>query len=239
MQAPVIITGGGQRLGLATALHLAQSGYKVIITYRSNTKNLPQLEQAGVECIQADFSSIEAVEGFIKWVTQRYSTLRALIHNASDWVPEAKADNPAELFDRMMCIHAKVPYLLNRALAPLLTNYHSDSGKVADIIQMTDFIVEKGSRKHIAYAASKAALHNLTKSFAAQLAPKVKVNEIAPALLMFNEQDDDEYKAKALKKSLMQCAPGEQEGVNAIEYLLNSEYLTGRVLHLDGGRHLV
>mgnify|MGYP006187188965 FL=1 len=90
----------------------------------------------------------------------------------------------------------------------------------------------------MAYAASKAALENLTFSFAKALAPKVKVNAIAPALLMFNSDDDNEYREKALKKSLLQIEPGANEMTNTVVYLLNSRYITGRVLALDGGRPL-
>ena len=90
----------------------------------------------------------------------------------------------------------------------------------------------------MAYAASKAALHNLTLSFAKRLAPKVKVNSIAPALLMFNDGDSDHYKEKARTKSLLEVVPGAQEAVKAMHYLMQSEYITGQTLHLDGGRHL-
>jgi dihydromonapterin reductase/dihydrofolate reductase len=105
-------------------------------------------------------------------------------------------------------------------------------------MHMTDYVQLKGSKKHIAYAASKAALHNLTLSFSALMAPKVKVNSIAPALVMFNDHDSEEYRAKALKKSLLEICPGAQEAVKAVNFLLDSDYITGQTMHLDGGRHL-
>jgi dihydromonapterin reductase/dihydrofolate reductase len=240
--SPIIITGGGQRLGLAVALALHSETTPVVITYRNNTRHLDQLKAVGVQTLHADLSKTESVLQFAETIKKRYSSLRAVIHNASEWLSESNSEvtSPDIIFDKMMHIHAKVPYLLNSQLSPLLNNYaKSSENSSADIIHMTDFIVEKGSKKHIAYAASKAALNNLTLSFSAQLAPLVKVNSIAPALLMFNEQDSDEYKTKALKKSLMQVAPGEQEGVKAIRYILDSDYITGRTLALDGGRNLV
>ena len=96
----------------------------------------------------------------------------------------------------------------------------------------------RGSTQHIAYAASKAAQDNLTLSFAARLAPKIKVNSIAPALIMFNQGDDEAYREKALKKSLLDREGGLDEFQLAIDYLLASQYITGRIQHLDGGRHL-
>ena len=73
--------------------------------------------------------------------------------------------------------------------------------KTSDIIHISDYVAEKGSKKHIAYAASKAALNNLTLSFSAMLAPKVKVNTLSPAMIKFNEHDDEAYKTKALTES--------------------------------------
>jgi dihydromonapterin reductase/dihydrofolate reductase len=96
--------------------------------------------------------------------------------------------------------------------------------------------VERGSDKHIAYAASKAALDNMTRSFARKLAPEIKVNAIAPSLIMFNEGDDEEYRQQALDKSLMKIAPGEKEISDLIDYLFTSRYVTGRSFAVDGGR---
>ncbi len=73
-------------------------------------------------------------------------------------------------------------------------------GPHADIIHIGDYVSSRGSNKHIAYAASKAAQDNLTLSFAAKLAPKVKVNSVAPALLLFNEGDDDRLSGEAQRR---------------------------------------
>ncbi len=234
MKKTVIITGGAQRLGLAIAEKLNADGYQVIITYRTPRTSLSLIEEKGIRCVQADFSSDQGVGGFIDWIHSNVHSLRAIIHNASDWIGESADAEPAQIFSRMMQIHASAPYQINLAIQDLLTN----SEEVADIIHMTDYVQDKGSKKHIAYAASKAALQNLTLSFSTKYAPKVKVNSIAPALVMFNEHDSQEYKQKALKKSLLETCPGAKEAVAAVDYLLNSEYITGRTIHLDGGRHL-
>ncbi|MDP5132559.1 MAG: dihydromonapterin reductase [Paraglaciecola sp.] len=234
MPNSIIITGGTQRLGLAIAENLCKKGYEVLVSYRKNHDSHQQLREKGVKLVQADFSTQGGIDDFIRYVKQHYCALRGIIHNASDWAAEGDDDEPAALFNRMMQVHASAPYQMNLAFQSLLTQ----SDEVTDIIHMTDYVQEKGSKKHIAYAASKAALHNLTLSFAASLAPKVKVNSIAPALLMFNEHDDDVYKQKALKKSLLEICPGAQEAVKAVNFLLDSDYVTGRTMSLDGGRHL-
>ncbi|MDP5134605.1 dihydromonapterin reductase [Rheinheimera baltica] len=239
MSDVIIITGAGQRLGLHCALTLKQAGFQVLATYRSEKAGVQQMRDAGINCYQLDVCDTEQLSEFISHIKQHYQKLRAVIHNASDWRADAITDvsnnvsNDAAIYDAMQAVHAKAPYIINRALAPLLAN-----SSVADIIHITDFVASVGSSKHMAYAASKSALTNLTFSFARALAPKVKVNAIAPALLMFNQDDSDAYKTKALNKSLLQLEPGANEMANCVTYLLNSRYITGKVLELDGGRPL-
>ncbi|KGK00578.1 dihydromonapterin reductase [Thalassotalea sp. ND16A] len=234
----ILITGAGKRLGFALAQALHSCDTPVVISYRTDHPQIQQLRELGVHCIQADFADDDGIQAFSQKVSEQYQSLKAIIHNASDWVAETAEIAASEVMAKMLQVHVQAPYQLNLALQPLLLNYQQRTNSAADIVHLTDYIVEKGSKKHIAYAASKAALANLTLSFSTLLAPKVKVNSIAPSLLMFNDDDDDNYQQKALKKSLMQIAPGAFEGVQAVQYLLNSRYITGTTIHLDGGRHL-
>ena len=235
--SPVVITGGAQRLGRAAALALRELGYAVAITYRRERPALDELRARGIDTLQADFSEEQGALRLADELRLRYPALRALIHNASEWLPEGRGREHREVMRRMLNVHVMAPYLLNQACGEALLRHGKASG-CADIIHLSDYVAATGSKKHIAYAASKAALDNLTLSFASKYAPHVKVNSIAPALLMFNEQDDADYRERAQRKSLLAAAPGEQEGVNAIRYLLESRYLTGKTIALDGGRHL-
>jgi len=99
-------------------------------------------------------------------------------------------------------------------------------------------VVQKGSKKHAAYAATKAGLDNLTLSFAALYAPTIQVNAIAPALIMLNEGDDEAYVEKARAKSAMEMVPGPGVIYQTLRYLLDNRYVTGATLPVDGGRHL-
>ena len=234
--APILITGGAQRIGLALVNHFIEQNQPVIITYRTRHEVVSRLEKQGVICLQVDFDEPQAVTQCIAQVRQHTNRLRAIIHNASSWDCEAKNPDHDVLFDNMMRIHAKVPYLLNQGLSELLLK--PNSAEVTDIIHITDYVVEKGSQRHIAYAASKAALDNLTRSFSAKFAPKIKVNSIAPSLIIFNPDDSDAYREKTLKKSIMGVEPGTDEVINSVAMILNSCYMTGRTLQIDGGRHL-
>ncbi len=237
MSETILITGVGKRLGFALAQQLLADGYNVVGTYRSDYPQLQLLRDNGADLQQVDFYQQSSLEGFLHYVGQEYKTLRAIIHNASDWKPENKnnpCENASQIMHQMMTIHATVPYLFNLTLKDQLMS----GDKTSDIIHISDYVAEKGSKKHIAYAASKAALNNLTLSFSAMLAPKVKVNTLSPAMIKFNEHDDEAYKIKALQKALIPTEAGFEEIIDGIKFVLASHYMTGRTLHLDGGRHL-
>ncbi|MFT6904654.1 MAG: dihydromonapterin reductase/dihydrofolate reductase [Oleiphilaceae bacterium] len=233
--SPILITGVGKRLGLALAQHFLIQDIPVIGTFRTDYPVLSELKLSGAELYQCDFYDQVSVNKFIASVMAQHGSLRAIIHNASDWIPESEDFEAAQVMEKMMQVHVSVPYQINLALKELLL---SSPENLKDIIHFTDFVADKGSKKHIAYAASKAALANMTLSFAASLAPLVKVNSIAPALVLFNDRDNDEYKAKAVKKALIEKEGGLREVISSVDYLLSSTYITGRTLHLDGGRHL-
>ncbi|MFT5449196.1 MAG: dihydromonapterin reductase/dihydrofolate reductase [Gammaproteobacteria bacterium] len=135
---------------------------------------------------------------------------------------------------RMMQIHAVASYLQD--LAPLL---RASENVQADIIHVGDFVSGCGSSKHIADAVSKAAQDNLTLLLVAKLAPKIKVNSIFPALMLFNPTDTVQFRKKALDKSLMRCGAGFDEFQHSVDYLLASGDVSGWILSLDDGRHLV
>lgn len=230
--APILITGAAQRIGLHCALRLLEEGYPVIISYRREHPSVATLEAAGAHCIQADFSSEAGINAFIEQLKQHTTQLRAIIHNASAWQADPEpADGTALL--KLFHVHMLTPYLINLACEPLLM-----ASQPADIIHISDDVTRRGSAKRIAYSASKAALENMTLSFAARFAPAIKVNTITPALIMLQPDDDDAYAQQAMDKSLLKSIPGAEVVYQGIEYLLNNPYVTGTTLSLNGGRHL-
>ncbi|TVP13777.1 dihydromonapterin reductase [Shewanella sp. KCT] len=234
MQKTILITGVGKRIGLYLAKAFLVRGHRVIGTYRSHYPSIDALTELGAELYPCDFTDQTQLEALIQTLAQNYQQLDAVIHNASLWLSDDDTAGIDQVIAQMMKVHVYAPYQLNLALAQLLQNPET----MTDIIHITDYVAQKGSKKHIAYAASKAALENMTLSFAAKLAPQVKVNAIAPALICFNEHDDAAYREKAKAKSLLAREGGEVEVLEAIDYLMRSQYVTGRSLALDGGRHL-
>ena len=232
---PILITGVAKRVGLHLANTFLDRGIPVIGTYRSERPSLNELRARGAELYACDFYEEADIKHMISSIEDKHQRLRAIIHNASDWLPESADMPPSEILHCMMQVHVSGPYQMNLALAPLL---QASEEEHADIIHVGDYVSSRGSKKHIAYAASKAAQDNLTMSFAAKLAPKIKVNSIAPALVIFNPDDDDEYRHKALDKNLLHKEGGLDEFQRTVDYLLQSTYVTGRVIHMDGGRHL-
>lgn len=231
----MLITGVGRRVGLHLATTLLRRGVSVVGTYRGERPALHGLRELGAHLYRCDFYEEPQVDNLIQNLLDRFRSLRAIIHNASDWLPDDGDLSAVDVMHRMMQVHVAAPYRLNLALAPRL---QACSTGPADIIHIGDYVASRGSRKHIAYAASKAAQDNLTLSFAARFAPAVKVNSIAPALVLFNEHDDEDYRLRALEKNLIPHEAGLDEFQRTVDFLLESNYVTGRILHLDGGRHL-
>lgn len=229
-QQTILITGAGQRLGLHCAKRLVEDGYQVIITCRRLREEWQEKPLTGIDIILADFSTTRGIEQFIDTLRSRAPKLRAIIHNASLWLHD---DADADVFTTMFRVHMQAPMLINNACVDLL-----DPHCQTDIIHLTDYAAQKGSTKHMAYSASKAGLENLTLSFAKRLAPKVKVNAIAPALIMFNDEDSEAYREHTLSKSALGIEPGPEVVYQSIRYLMDNCYITGTSLCLNGGRHL-
>lgn len=151
MKPPVMITGVGQRAGLHLARGFLRRGCAVIGTYRSERPALDELRAAGAELHRCDFNDDGAIAGFAGAIRARHAALRAIIHNASDWVPDDGDLASAEVLRRMMQVHVSAPYQLNLALAPLLQACANEPsgeqfGRQADIIHLGDYVSARGRR---------------------------------------------------------------------------------------------
>jgi dihydromonapterin reductase/dihydrofolate reductase len=232
MPHPILITGASQRIGLHCAERLLGEGQPVIISYRQERETVAHLREMGAVTIHADFASEAGIMAFIDELKGHTSQLRAIVHNASAWIADSASDEAAA-FVQMVNVHMLAPYLINLHCADMLR-----ASNPADIVHISDDVTRKGSAKHMAYCASKAGLDSLTLSFAARFAPAIKVNGIAPALILFNPDDDADYRYKSLAKSALGIEPGAEVIYQSLRYLLENPYVTGTTLTVNGGRHV-
>src|SRR5690554_1272473 len=158
--SPILITGGAQRLGRHCAERLVDDGHPVIISYRRERPELAALRERGIVTLAADFSTEAGILDFLARLKTETSSLRAIVHNASDWAPDSTGPEAGATFERLFRIHMLAPYLINLHARELLERC---SEPQRDIVHMTDYVVQKGSKKHAAYAATKAGLVNLTR----------------------------------------------------------------------------
>lgn len=223
-QSPILITGGAQRLGRHCAERLLDDGHPVIVTYRREREALAALRERGATTLPADFSTLSGIHDFIARLEQTTSSLRAIVHNASEWLADPDPSAAGEAFERLFQVHMQAPYLINLHARALLEACQEPQ---RDIVHMTDSVVRRGAAGQAAYAATKAGLESLTRSFAAQFAPRIQVNAIAPGLVMLNDD-------RAVDRHI----PGPGVIYQTLRYLLDNDYVTGAVLPVDGGEHL-
>lgn len=234
-RSPVLITGGARRLGLYNAQALKRDGHSVIISYRNENNELEALRRKGIRTVKADFSTNEHILAFIAQIEQETDSLRAVIHNASEFIPDPETPLNTDTLMSLFQVHMMTPWLINRGLRHLLDN--CDNG-TADIIHMTDHNTRHGSATHAAYSATKAGLENMTLSMARLFAPTIKVNAIAPYLVIMNAQDREAEKSGRLQSPPMGLAPGASVIYQTIRFLLDNPYMTGATLPVDGGINL-
>lgn len=227
----ILITGAGQRIGLYLAQQfLAQGDYPVVFTYRTPRPAVEALIEQGALGIQADFTLEGGLDRFLMQLHEQVASLRAVIHNASLWIGETENEAVDTLaLEQMLAVHVTAPYRISRACHPLLLA-SNDANR--DIIALSDCKVRGGHRDYVAYLSSKAGLESLMQSFAKSFAPAVKVNTIAPGLVMFNEGDSEAYRKQRLAESAIPVAPGEDVIWQAVQFLMNSPNSSGSTIEL-------
>ncbi len=232
----ILITGAGQRIGLHLAERFLDEGHPVLFTYRTPRPSVAALEAKGAHGLLVDLAEPDASQKVAGFVAEHALSLRCVIHNASVWLKDVELRNSPHNLAALMRLHMQVPYELNILLEPWL---RASDAELKDIISISDFNTVRGSDQHAFYLATKAGLQNLTKSFAKKYAPEIKVNDIAPALILFNEDDSEEYRAQRLKKSLLQIEPGPEVVWQTVKFIMENRYLTATSIPLDGGRSVV
>ena len=245
-----LVTGGARRVGRASALALAEAGCDVFVTWHTSREEAEEVARA-IEAIgrramliQADLASGADLRRVIDTVSDAATHLDVLVHNASMYGSTPFASVDAEVAVAHYRVNALAPLLLTQGLAPLLRRAVLPAGGC--VIAMLDIHATGGDsrpRRHLAaYALSKAALSELVRVLALELAPKVRVNGVAPGVVAFPEtgpESEAEMQEAYLSRVPLGRAGTPHEAAGAVRWLaFEATYCTGQVIKLDGGREL-
>ncbi|KKL28803.1 hypothetical protein LCGC14_2371490 [marine sediment metagenome] len=232
----VLVTGAARRLGAATALALAAKGARVVLHYNTSADQAEQTcqraRQAGVEAwtVQADLSDPAAAAGLWDGAVALAGPVDFLINNASIFPAGRLADLTAQDLTANVNLHALAPLLLGRALA--------DQGRAGAIVNFLDCRIDDYDREHVAYHLSKRMLFAITRMMAVEFAPAVRVNAVAPGLIIPETGRGDSFSDRVIASTPLGRQGSPADVVEAVEFLLASEYVTGQVIYVDGGRHM-
>ena len=233
-----LITGGARRVGRAVALHLAQAGWDVAITFNRSNDDAASLqreiETLGRRCltVQADFEDPETAASVVgEAIETKLGVLSLLMHNASIYEPGRLAETGLDQLRQNWAVHCETPLLLTQRLRPMLESAHGT------VLTMTDIDVERSRPSHVAYAMTKAALANLTRQLARELAPDVTVNAIAPGAVLWEPGISEDDKAAFLSRVPLERSGDPSDIAKLVEFLCTGgRYITGQTLRVDGGR---
>ena len=236
MGKTALITGGARRLGKAMALTLARQGANVVIHYNKSAGAASslgdQIRAAGVQAwaIQADLCDKGQADGLFQQAVELAGPVSVLINNASIFKTETLGEMSAESLRQNIDIHALAPLILSRAMA--------SQGRAGHIVNLLDTRVTSYDRNHAAYHLSKRLLLTLTRMLALELAPDIAVNAVAPGLILPPEGKDRSYLENLAHTNPLNRVGCERDVTDAVLFLLESRFVTGQIIYVDGGFHM-
>lgn len=240
-----VVTGGAHRLGRAFALMLAYEGYAVLLHYHRSaelaTKTLNEIKTFGVPAFitQADLSQATHIEALFSLVDaliaspgSKLSHL-AVVVNSAAVMPRGDAQtlHLAE-WDAAFDLNLRAPFLCAQQ-----ASLRMKQGGL--IVNVSDIGAKKAWSRFPSYTVSKAALESLTKVLARSFAPSVRVNAIAPGLVLPSENVSSEEWDRLVQRLPLKRPATTEEVASALEFLLKNEYITGQTIVVDGGYSLL
>ena len=241
LEAPVVlVTGAARRVGACIARTLHASGARLVLHCRQSVDAAEALaaelngvrpDSASVVC--ADLLDVAALTSLVAVVVGRYGRLDALVNNASSFYPTPVGRTDIQAWDDLMGSNLRAPYFLMQAAEPHLA---AAGGAVVNIV---DIHAERPLPGYPVYSAAKAGLLGLTRAMAIELAPRVRVNGVAPGAVMWPEdgQFPDAARDAIVDHSLLKRAGRPEDIAGAVRFLLfDAPYVTGQILAVDGGR---
>jgi NAD(P)-dependent dehydrogenase (short-subunit alcohol dehydrogenase family) len=234
----ILITGSARRIGRALALAVARQGGTVILHHGSSPRAAEEtradIQQAGgrAHILQTDLRDLAQVPTLIKQALA-FGPLYALVNNAAIFEPLSLSDTTLEDWQRNLAINLTAPFLLSQAFAAA-----RPPGQCGRIVNLLDWRALRPGADHFPYTISKAGLAALTRSMAVALAPRITVNGLALGAILPPSTGGD-------INGILDPVPAGRwaeldEVCQALLFLLSGpSYITGEILHIDGGRHLV
>ena len=235
MKKAALVTGGSDRIGREIALTLADMGYDIALHYytseekASQTQKLIEAKNAECKIYRADFNKPEETITLFKNVEKDFD-IEILINNSSIFSETSLKDDNFKNFDRFFNINFKAAYILTKLLAV--------NKKKGLIINISDAKSTKNKTRNFDYLLTKKMLSEFTKLSAVELAPEIRVNGIAPGIILAPKGKDYDY-----INNLAQHTPlkkiGSLENISeAVRFIIKNEFISGQIIYVDGGMNL-
>jgi len=234
MSPLALVTGAAHRLGKVFALTLARQGFDIILHYHQSLDQAIQtqadLESVGsrVTLSRADLTDPAQIESLVSTL----DSLQVLVNSAA-FMPSGNVEAlTIDNWDATLDLNLRAPFLLAQKCANKMT----DGGLIVNI---TDIGAQKAWSRYPSYTVSKAALESLTRILARALAPRIRVNALAPGFVLQSEIVSDEEWQRLINRIPLKRPARSEEIAAALEFLLKNEYITGQTIVVDGGYSLV
>lgn len=244
MQGKVIlVTGGAKRVGAAISRRLHAAGANIALHYRSSAQDALKLQAElnatradSVLCVQADLLDMHDLPGMVTATVKHFGRLDGLVNNASSFYATTLAEVDETHWTDLLGTNLKAPLFLAQAAEKELRKHHGA------IINIVDIHAERPMQGHLVYSVAKAGLVALTKALAQELAPQVRVNAVAPGVIIWPEQgdwDNEERRRQIVEHTLLKREGEPDDIAKTVQFLLSSApYITGQVIAVDGGRSI-
>ncbi|MFP4345376.1 MAG: SDR family NAD(P)-dependent oxidoreductase [Anaerolineales bacterium] len=236
----VLITGAAVRVGRAVALYLAERGARIAFSYYLEDEpwqqTLEEIRALGAEALaeQAEMRDAASIRHLVDATRERFGRIDVLVNNASVWLKAPFLEITEEAWDLALEVNLKGPFLCSQTVAPVMLE--QGGGLIVNVTDLSAFQVWEGYTHH---AASKAGLVALTKAMAVELAPRVRVNAVAPGTVLLPDECPPQKRQWAEERSLLGRVGCPEDVARTVAFLMESDFTTGSVYFIDGGRALV
>lgn len=240
-----LVTGSARRVGKAIALELARNGVHIMVHYSGSTpeevrETMLEIKSCGVDAydVQADLNQTAAVDTIIEALQEKFGRLDILVNSASVFQKRNLMDVTLEDWQTTMNINLRAPFLLTQAAARMMQTNTPIGGS---IINICDRGTDGPWPEYAHHGISKAGLWALTQVSAVSLGPHIRVNAIVPGPVMKpagKSMSDDEWSKLGDQNPLKTVGEATDVG-RAVVYLARESFLTGALIHVNGGEHLV